>query len=179
MSLDPKNFNRTVIIGGVFAAILLALTSVYIHMQSTLKFREYAQRMQNQIEHTWFHNIFSPDSVRIDQYRGKVTAVLFWGTWADASKDMLKELRILHNQYPEKLVVVAASIRKIKPSVKDYMGNRKPELVYVDGTQAYSNFDVPGVPTMLVFDKKGKFIYSKVGYKRKSDLDRLQNMLTK
>ncbi len=177
MSLDPKNFNRTVIIGGVFAAIMLAFTSVYIHMQSTLKFREYAQRMQNQIEHTWFHNIFDQDSVRVNQYEGKVTAVLFWGTWADASKDMLKELRVLHNQYPEQLVVIAASIRKIKPSVKDYLGDRKPELIYVDGTRAYSNFDVPGVPTMLVFDKKGKFVFSKVGYKEKSDLDHLIKML--
>lgn len=179
MPLNPKHFNRTVIIGGIIAALLLAITSLYIHLQSTLKFREYAQKTQKQIEHTWFHKVYNKDdSVRVSEYKGRVTAVLFWGTWADASKDMLKELRVLHNQYPD-LVVLAASIRRIKPSVKDYLGDRTRELIYVDGTNAYSDFDVPGVPTMLVFDKNGKFVYAKVGYRNKSDIDRLRGLLAK
>lgn len=179
MPLDPKYFNRAVIIGGVFAALMLAMTSVYIHLQSTVKFREYAQRMQTQIEHTYFPEIFNQDSVRVSEFKGKVTAVLFWGTWAGASKKMLNELGKLHNRYPESLVVIAASIRMIQPSVKDYLGDKKPELIYVDGTRAYSDFDVPGVPTMLVFNKDGSFVFSKVGYRKKSDLNRLRKMLEK
>jgi len=177
MPLNPKYFNRTVILGGVVAALALAITSVYIHLQSRMKFQQYALRMQNQIEYTYFPKIFDQDSVRIIDYKGKVTAVLFWGTWAGASKDMLNDLRDVYHQYPEKLVVIAASIRRIQPSVKDYLGDRKPQLVYVDGTKAYSDFDVPGVPTMIVFKSDGSFAFSKIGYRKKSDLDRLRKLL--
>ncbi len=179
MPLNSKYFNRTVILGGVVAALMLAITSVYIHLRSRMKFQEYAQRMQNQIEHTYFPKIFEQDSVRVTNYKGKVTAVLFWGTWAGASKDMLNDLRQIYHQHPGKLVVIAASIRRIKPSVKEYMGDRKPELVYVDGTKAYSDFDVPGVPTMIVFKSDGSFAFSKIGYREKSDLDRLKDLLKK
>ena len=176
MPLNPKYFNRTVILGGVVAALMLAITSVYIHLQSRMKFQEYAQRMQNQIEHTYFHKIFDQDSVRVPDFKGKVTAVLL-GNLDRRIQRYVERCQGDLPQHPEKLVVIAASIRRIKPSVKDYMGDRKPELVYVDGTKAYSDFDVPGVPTMIVFKSDGSFPVSKIGYRRKSDLDRLRKLL--
>lgn len=114
------------------------------------------------------------DSVSIAQQKGKNTVMIFWASWSDKSNAMMKEIqKVQHEQ--DSLVVIAGMIKDAEeslPTQKEY-----PDFIYVDGSHLYNYLMVPGFPSYIVIDKKGKVLGSKIGYEEGVGYDSLKAYL--
>jgi thioredoxin-related protein len=114
------------------------------------------------------------DSVTISEQKGKNMVMLFWASWSDKSKAMMNEIqKVQHEQ--DSLVVIAGLIKDAEESLP---GNKEyPDFIYVDGSHLYNHLMVPGFPSYIVLDKKGKVLGSKIGYEEGVGYDSLKAFL--
>lgn len=178
LRIDPKYFNRFAIIIAVVSMLLLAISSIYLHLSSKDAFYKRAEKEQNLITHAYLKDVFKDDSVRVADYKDKYVVLDFWATYATPSKPLFKELEKYQNQYPGKIVVFAASVRDARPTITKYLKkNQHFPFRFVYGNDLFFHLKIPGLPTFIVFKPGGKLLYSHAGYRNKSALDKLKQAL--
>jgi thiol-disulfide isomerase/thioredoxin len=89
---------------------------------------------------------------------GRVALVEFWATWCPPCRGTLAWLGQLRKRYGDRIVVVAAAIESDETAVRKLAGELNLPLTWVMGRpEAVRAFgDVGAVPTLLVFDRKGR-----------------------
>jgi thiol-disulfide isomerase/thioredoxin len=90
------------------------------------------------------------------QLQGKVVLVDFWASWCPPCKKSLPELGHMHNRNPA-LVIVAISIDENRSKAVDFLKDSDTSLVYLHDAkhEAAENFDLGGMPSAFLIDKKG------------------------
>ena len=105
--------------------------------------------------------------VEIKQFKGKVIFLNFWATWCGPCKEEMPGLEVLHQQFREKnfvLLTISVDYEGIKP-VQEFINKHQytfPVLLDPQG-ETLDLFEVKGIPTTFLIDKKGKMVGKAIG----------------
>ncbi|MCK4417036.1 MAG: TlpA family protein disulfide reductase [Candidatus Latescibacteria bacterium] len=103
--------------------------------------------------------------VSLSDFRGKVVLLDFWATWCPPCREEIPELQKIFDEYKDKgLVIIGASSEsseKIR-QFKQKMGISYPLLKVA--TKVFSAYQVRGIPTTYIIDKKGYIQHREVGF---------------
>ena len=115
--------------------------------------------------------------ISLDDLKGKVVMLDFWGTWCPPCVESVPELRNLHKRYSKDASFVMIGISSDRDDVvwKDFTDkNRMIWPQYRDGNRKIQNaFNIRAYPTYIVIDHEGIVRYQSTGfgYGRAADLE--------
>ncbi|MFA5667826.1 MAG: hypothetical protein WC967_01185 [Balneolaceae bacterium] len=160
MRIDNKYFPA-------FMAVM-ALVSALIIVYASLSFKDKEQtRFLNSISTNdtltvkKMRYVHKDDSVSVSEFKGKNVVLLFFSSWSEKSNFMIDEIATLTDQNSS-IHVIGALVKDATDSI-DFEALPK-NFTYVDGVSLYNDLKVPGVPSYVVFDKNGSYVYAHVGY---------------
>ncbi len=105
--------------------------------------------------------------VEIKDYKGKIIFLNFWATWCGPCKEEMPSLEVLHEKFKgEKFVLLTVSVdyEGLKP-VQEFLNKQHytfPVLLDPNG-EILDLFEVKGIPTTFIIDKKGRVIGRAIG----------------
>jgi peroxiredoxin len=105
--------------------------------------------------------------VEIKEFKGKVIFLNFWATWCGPCKEEMPSLEILHRQFKEKsfvLLTISVDYEGTKP-IQEFINKNQytfPVLLDPKG-ETLDLFEVKGIPTTFLIDKKGKMLGKAIG----------------
>lgn len=178
MQIDNKYFIPFVLIVAVVSAILVAFFTIHIRQTRHQNFIQQI-KAQDSLKYAMMPVIASRDSVGVHSFQNKVVVLDFWATWtATFSEKAHEQLAGLIEKYPHKLVVIAAVVQDKPEKVKKYISQFNYPFRYVNGTAVFEKFDLPGVPTQLVYSAGGGLISIFTGRADAARLDSLNKILS-
>lgn len=176
MRIDPKYFNTFLVIIAVIAAILIAL---FTYSNRTVERSDFRQRMfsQDSLQTIWFAKVQEDDSLRVQDFEGQLVVLDFWSDWSHVSRKSHRQLTIIQNQYPEKLQVIAAAVNMKKKNVMSYIEKHQFPFTFVAGSQQFSDFNMPGLPAQMIYNREGDLAHVFLGYPDDTQYDSLKALL--
>ncbi|MGR3317152.1 MAG: TlpA disulfide reductase family protein [Candidatus Anammoxibacter sp.] len=111
---------------------------------------------------------------KIGRNRGKVIIVDFWATWCPPCKEEIPGFINLYKKYKDKGVEIFGVAldfdgnKKVKPYAKK-MGINYP--LFIGSFDMNEEYDVSGIPTTLIFDKKGNLKVRHVGFASQKEFE--------
>jgi peroxiredoxin len=105
--------------------------------------------------------------VEIKQFKGKIIFLNFWATWCGPCKEEFPSLEVLHQHFKEKnfvLLTISVDYEGLKP-VKEFINKHHYTFpVLLDpNCEVLDLFEVKGIPTTFIIDKKGRMIGRAIG----------------
>jgi len=105
--------------------------------------------------------------VEIKDYKGKIIFLNFWATWCVPCKEEMPSLEVLHERFKgEKFVLLTVSVDyeglKVVHGFLDKHSYTFPVLLDPNG-ETLDLFEVKGIPTTFIIDKKGRIIGRALG----------------
>jgi peroxiredoxin len=105
----------------------------------------------------------------LKHYRGKVVFLNFWATWCGPCKEEMPSMEKLCKQFKDKnfvFLTISVDYAGIKP-VKDYIEKHRYTFpVLIDPQcETLDLFEVKGIPTTFLIDKKGVIVGKAIGPK--------------
>jgi thiol-disulfide isomerase/thioredoxin len=124
-------------------------------------------------------------TVKLTDYRGKVTIVDIWGTWCTPCRMEIPHFVKLLDKYKDKGFAVVGinyervSKEKIRSTIEAFMIEQKMNYPCVLGDDATQDQipDFHGFPTALFIDRRGYVRYLHTGYLPLADIEGLVKML--
>jgi thiol-disulfide isomerase/thioredoxin len=98
--------------------------------------------------------------ITIEEVSGRVVLVEFWATWCPPCRGTLAWLGELKKRYGDKLEILAIAVESDEPLVREVVNKMKLPIRWAMGSPevARSFGDISAVPTMFLFDQKGKTV---------------------
>jgi peroxiredoxin len=125
----------------------------------------------------------SGKKVGIKQFKGKIVFLNFWATWCGPCKEEMPGMEALHKQFKEKdfvLLTVSVDYEGLKPVQEFISKHRYTFPVLLDPkSETLDLFEVKGIPTTFIIDKKGRIIGRAIGPRdwKSQDVLSLLNLL--
>jgi thiol-disulfide isomerase/thioredoxin len=112
----------------------------------------------------------SADSMPVDisSHRGKVVLVDFWASWCTPCRKSFPWLNKMQQTRSSKgLVIIGVNVDEDLQEAKQFLQKNVADfnLVYDPKGQHASFYDIPGMPTTLIFDRQGKLRHQHSGFK--------------
>jgi peroxiredoxin len=105
--------------------------------------------------------------VGLKQFKGKTIFLNFWATWCGPCKEEMPSLEVLHQQFKEKnfiLLTISVDYEGLKPVQEFINKHRYTFPVLLDPKcEALDLFEVKGIPTTFMINKKGRMIGRAIG----------------
>lgn len=97
-------------------------------------------------------------TLRGDEFAGRVVIVEFWATWCPPCRSTLEWLQELQRKYGGRVAVLAVAVESPEDKVRGLASSPVGDVHWAMGTPdvARAFGDVVAVPTMFVFNEKGK-----------------------
>ena len=160
MRLDQKYFIPFLLICAAITAFVIVITSLNYASNQRETFRE--EITETDLNEWKFYHYASGDSLTVSQFEGSPVIVHFWSTWSDLSLELNSLMRDLKAEYPE-LIIVAAASRDAPRLVKQHIEGTDFDFYYLDGTELYQELMVPGLPSQLFINRNGVIVDQNVG----------------
>lgn len=104
------------------------------------------------------------NSHTLSDYRGKIVILDFWATWCAPCLMVMPKLQEVHQQFKGQDVVVMGINAWENGDPAALMKDRGFDyLLLMQGDAAASDYDVTGIPTMVVIDQNGMIVDRHVG----------------
>lgn len=176
MRIDPKYFNTFLVFVAIIAAILIAL---FTYSNRTAERSDFQQRMftQDSLQIKWFSKVQEDDSLRVLDFEGQFVVLDFWSDWSDVSKQSHRQLARIKDRYPDRLQVIAASVNVLHPDVRSYIQEHQFPFQFVEGSQHFSDFNIPGLPAQMMYNRDGELEHVFLGYPDDSQYDSLKVLI--
>ena len=100
-------------------------------------------------------------------YKGKVVLVDFWASWCAPCRKSFPWLNEMQNKYGSKgLVILGVNVDENSADAQRFLKENPAifKLVYDPQGQHASFYDLPGMPTTLMFDRTGKLSHKHAGF---------------
>lgn len=108
--------------------------------------------------------------IDISAYKGKVVLVDFWASWCAPCRKSFPWLNKMHQTKTSKgLVIIGVNVDENSQDAKHFLEQNKAlfKLIYDPKGQHASFYNIPGMPTTLIFDRQGKLHHQHSGFKTK------------
>lgn len=115
------------------------------------------------------------DIVRLEDYKGKIVLLNFWGTWCKWCDTEMPDLDKLDKEN-EDLVVLAVNVQEGRDQVQKYIdeGGYDFEVVLDTEGQIAAEYLVSSFPLSFFLDKEGLFV---LGYPGAMDYETMESVL--
>ena len=97
----------------------------------------------------------------ISQYKGKVVYLDFWASWCIPCRKSFPWLNKMREKYsPDQLAIVAVNLDKEHALATDFLAQYPAsfEIIYDPKSVTAKKYNIPGMPSSILFDKNGKAI---------------------
>jgi thiol-disulfide isomerase/thioredoxin len=110
----------------------------------------------------------------LDQYRGKVVVLDFWASWCKPCRQSIPWLNEMKSRYArDGLVVIGVNVDAEHADAERFMHVVPIDFDVVfdpDGALA-KRFKLQGMPSSFVFDRAGKMVESRIGFREAQKAD--------
>lgn len=170
MRIDPKYFNRFMIIVALLSLLIIAYSTFrYFQVQVD----EFEQNISGlHADSLRFASYVNPDTLKLGELENGKMVIHFWATWSDKSDEVNRLLHDYHEGH-DSLTVILAAVRDSQQEVESYISIHDYPFFYVDGTGLFQEIKAPGIPTQLFFDENGVL----QGYHVGDNLQEIQQQL--
>lgn len=116
--------------------------------------------------YTRFH-LLSGGQIPLEEYRGKIVAVVFWGSWCRSSKGTLEDIEELAREInPQQFAVMAVSLDRLSDEEQLLSVIKQLSLTHIEHAysgnesldEAYLAFKAEDVPHVFVIDEYGTIV---------------------
>jgi thiol-disulfide isomerase/thioredoxin len=160
MKLDQKYFVPFLLICAALTGIVIVLSTLNYASNQRETFRE---EIENTELSDWkLYHYESGDSLSLSRFEGSPMILHFWSTWSDLSMELHDVMSDLKKDYPE-LVIVAAASRDAPELVEQHIAGTSYDFFYLDGTPLYQELMVPGLPSQLFVNRDVVIVDQNVG----------------
>jgi peroxiredoxin len=122
--------------------------------------------------------------IELKEFKGKIVFLNFWATWCVPCKEEMPSMEALYQQFKEKdflFLGISVDYGGLKP-VKEYIEKHRYTFpVLIDSKcEVLGLYDVKGIPTTFIIDKKGRMIGKAIGPRnwKSQEVISLLNLLT-
>lgn len=166
MRIDPKFFNRTILIASIFSIILIAIFT----LRSSKKNKDSFEKKwmgSTEWNRDYIKLIGSNDSTRIQNVQRPIL-IYFWSGWSSISIQGLNEL--MEVTEGKEITILAAIVKDADEASLQIKSESNTKPLFVKGTHLYLKNKVPAVPSLVFIDSTGTISDIKIGYETKSKL---------
>ena len=120
-------------------------------------------------------------TVRLEDYKGKVTLVNFWASWCEPCREEFPHMAELYRELEPRGFAIAAisddvSDGKMRAFVREF---RPPFPILVGGGRMKAAYHYRGLPYSVLLDRQGRVIERIFGFGGESEFQRLRETITK
>lgn len=163
MRIDPKYFNKFVLLLAVVAALLIVFFTLFNQAGREQAFRRNVEQADS-LRLGALPVLFETDSLRSAEFEDRFVVLNFWASWAPNVEREHRHLQQLKREYDDQLVVIAAAVEDTKEDVRNYMRKHTYPFRFVDGNKLFRDLNVPGIPAQIVYRPDGSLLFMNVGY---------------
>ena len=106
-------------------------------------------------------------TIKLSDYKGKVIYLDFFASWCVPCRKSFPWLNSMHKRYKNKgLVVLAINLDKNKADAKRFLSKYPANFIvgYDPEGKVAGLYQLPGMPSSFLIDKKGNIVSSHVGF---------------
>lgn len=177
MKLDQKYFVPFLAIAAIITALLITFFTISSQKGQRQVFQNYILT-QDSLRTELMSALNRSDSLSVSTFRNEYVVLDFWATWSNFSEDVHLELAELVRKYPDNLEVIAAAVQDQPGKIDSYIKRQDLPFHFVNGTAVFNKYDVPGMPTDIVYGPDGNIISVYFGYSDDKKFDSLRTLLS-
>jgi thiol-disulfide isomerase/thioredoxin len=177
MKLDEKYFVPFLAITAIGTAIVITFFTISNRESKQQAFQN-QMASQDSLQQAKMPLISGNDSLSVSSFPDKFVVLDFWATWtASFSRKAHSQLTDLKKQYPGSFEIIAAVVQDKAGDVDEYISRHEFPFHYVEGTQVFNSYRLPGVPTQLVYIPGGTLHSIFTGSADSTRMDSLQKII--
>src|SRR6056297_608303 len=176
MKLDQKYFIPFLAVVAIATAFLITFFTISSQKGQRQVFRNYIMQ-QDSLRLEKMPVLYENDSLSVSDLKGKFVILDFWATWSNFSEDAHFQIAKLVEQYPDTLEVIAGVVKDQQEKIDSYIERHDFPFHFVEGTAVFNKYDIPGMPTEIIYDPEGNIMDVYFGYSDSSQYDSLRTLL--
>lgn len=176
MKLDQKYFVPFLAVMAIVTALLITFFTVSSQKGQRRSFRN-AITEQDSLSSEKMPVLNSIDSLSVSSFPDKFVILDFWATWSNFSEDVHVQLGELVREYSDTLEVIAAVVQDQQEKIDSYISRHEFPFHYVSGTTVFNKYNIPGLPTEIIYSPGGHIIDVFFGYPDSTQYDNLRTLL--
>lgn len=121
------------------------------------------------------------DTVRLGEYRGKVTLVNFWASWCDPCREEFPHMAALYRDFDRRDFDIAAISDDVdRAAMRAFVQEFRPPFpILVGGGRMKQTYHYRGLPYSVLLDRHGRIIERIFGFGGPRDFARLRETIAK